>query len=131
MAFLTCSTISFQSLSIGSLLNSASMTLAWLHWSSSCMKFGFFCSDICLSLSASLSALAAGSLPCSLHRTSGAWSVLARISEITFESVRQRQACQRQDKTPAIDLALPRSSDSCTSRHRSEEHTSELQSLRH
>src|SRR4051812_28236923 len=40
------------------------MTLAWVQASSSCMKlFGLSCSDICLSLSASVNALAAGSLP--------------------------------------------------------------------
>src|ERR1035441_10388724 len=43
------------------------ITLASVHRSSSCMKLGFSCSDICLSLSASVNALAAGSLPCSLH----------------------------------------------------------------
>src|SRR5690349_13592913 len=42
------------------------MTVALVHSSSCCLN-DFFCSDICLSLSASLNALAAGSLPCSLH----------------------------------------------------------------
>jgi hypothetical protein len=36
------------------------------------MKLGFVCSDIALSLSASLNALAAGSLPCSLRAGNGA-----------------------------------------------------------
>src|SRR5690242_7924322 len=43
------------------------MTWMSVHVSSSCMKLTFFCSDIYLSLSASLNSLAAGSLPCSLH----------------------------------------------------------------
>src|ERR1022692_4474462 len=46
---------------------SGTMTLALLQSSSCCMN-DTFCSDIYLSLSASLNALAAGSLPCSLQR---------------------------------------------------------------
>ena len=66
MAFLTCSTDSSQSPSMGSLLFRVPMTLASVHWSSCCMN-DCFCSDICLSLSAGLNSLAAGRLPCSLQ----------------------------------------------------------------
>src|ERR1017187_180196 len=42
------------------------MTFSFIHASSCCMN-DCFCSDICLSLSAGLNALPAGSLPCSLQ----------------------------------------------------------------